>query len=568
MTRISENGTGAATAAPLPGTERIPGLDFLAAAILSAAVFTFAHWQGFVNPYAINDDVRQQVYWMQRWVTSGLYPDSLLNAYAEAYVPWGIKFIFWCGSWFKNPLAFSTHVAGVLFMAQALLLMAIGGLCAGRRSGWATLAAGLLMPFFLENISGGLSRAFASPLLAAFCYSLLLRGWFMGWVLAAQAIFIPYIFLPCAGTLVLNRAWSQLRGQVPIWLRTKREWVTLVVSTALVGVYTLAYGMKGFGPLVSLSETLGRPEFGPQGRLDLVPLPNPFLDFVYYPFERIGLFKEFGLFTGIASLVFLAPILWFGGRVVDWRGLARKLKPLALTGAVFLAFYVAARVVAFKLFVPDRYAQYPVNLLYAILLAACLAGAVKRLGVTKLMAAGLILLAAGLGAVRLKNVALYDYSADAPLFTAVEAATPNDAMLAGHPLLMDNVMTFSRRNAYATFELAHPWSKGYWEQLAPRLDGFFKAYYAADAAEVIRFAKESAADYLLVDVSHFTPAFLSGSPFFEPYGSRIKQMTAGRSGFAVLDGAVFTRIPLRPGAFLIDLRPLRGQDNHEESGQG
>lgn len=558
MTRISENGTGVEVAAPMPGNGRIPYTDFLAAAVLSAAVFTFAHWQGFVNQYAINDDARQQVYWMQRWTEPGLYPPSLLNDYAEAYVPWGVKFIYWCGSWFENPLRFTTHAAGALFTAQTLLLMAIGGRAAGRSAAWAALGAVFLMPFFLENISGGLSRAFASPLLAAFCLSLLAGGRLLGVILAAQALFIPYVFLPCAGTVALNRAWAGLRGGDPVWLRSRRDWAVLGASTALAGAFTLAYGMEGFGPLVSLQETAGRPEFGPLGRLDLVPLPNPFLDFVYYPFERIGLFKEFGLFAGIASLVLLAPILWHGGRAADWRGLAQRLKPLALTGAAFLAFYVAARVLAFKLFVPDRYVQYPVNLLYALLLAACAAGALARLRPSRAVCASLILAAALLGAVRLKNVALYDYSAGATLFAAVEAATPKDALLAGHPDLMDNVMTFSRRNAYATFELAHPWSKGYWEQLRPRLDGFFRAYYAAVPAEVVRFAKESGVDYLLVDESHFKPEFLAGRPFFEPFGSSIKEVTAGMPSFAVMDDASFKRIPLRPGAFLIDLRPLRG----------
>lgn len=637
------------TARSEPGPDRgaVTRADGFAVAVLSLAVFLFAHWQGFVNPYAINDDVRQQVYWMQRYADRDLYPKTLLNDYAEAYVTMGVNLCYEAASWvgtrlgafgdsgasdksgkapgsglagssgaapargasgssgaapdssaasgtpagslssaspgapaspsarqtvnFFNPVQFTKILSGILFLYQCLAMFALGHFFGGRPQAWAMAAMGWLMPFFLENISGGLARAFASPLLALAALGLLRRRTGSASILALGGC-IPYIYLPCAPAVL----WSSFQR----FRRGTDSRPKLVFGMALFGLL-LATGMaymngikpqdQGFGPLVSLAEATGRPEFGPDGRLDLVPLPNPFLDVVYYPFERIGLFKEFGLIPGILSLVVLAPLLYFGARAVNWRALASSLKPLAVLGGSFLAFYIAARLMAFTLFVPDRYMQYPVNLLYAILLSACLAGAVTRLKPGKSAAVCLILAAAAIGALRLSNVALYDYSADAPLYAAVEAATPKNAMLAGHPELMDNVMTFARRNALATFELAHPWSRGFWAQLSPRLDGFFAAYYASDADTVFRFAREFGVDFLVVDEAHFTKGYLAAKPFFEPFGAAIKALTQGRDlqtgGFAVLDASRFPRIPLRPGAFLIDLRPARN-GNSAQSREG
>jgi len=614
------------TARSEPGPDRgsVTRSDWFAVAVLSLAVFLFAHWQGFVNPYAINDDVRQQVYWMQRYADRDLYPKTLLNDYAEAYVTIGVNLCYEAASWvgarlgafgdsgvsdksgeapgsgvsgspgssgaapargasatqpgslssvspaspsaertvlFFNPVQFTKVLSGILFLCQCLAMFALGHVFGGRPQAWALAAMAWLMPFFLENISGGLARAFASPLLALIALALLRRrpGSFSTLALGGC---IPYIYLPCAPALFLSAIQRFRVG--PEGSAKLKLGVTLLVLLLATGMAYLN-GIKpqdqGFGPLVTLAEATGRPEFGPEGRLDLVPLPNPFLDTVYYPFERIGLFKEYGLIPGILSLVSLAPLLYFGARAVNWRALASSLKPLAVLGGSFQAFYIAARLMAFTLFVPDRYMQYPVNLLYAILLSACLAGAVTRLKPGKTAAVCLILAAAAVGALRLSNVALYDYSADAPLYVAVEAATPKNAMLAGHPELMDNVMTFSRRNALATFELAHPWSRGFWAQLSPRLDGFFAAYYASDADTVVRFAREFGVDFLVVDEAHFTKEFLAAKPFFEPFGAAIKALTQGRDlrtgGFAVLDPSLFPRIPLRPGAFLIDLRPFR-----------
>jgi hypothetical protein len=533
---------------------------WLVALAASLAVFCLAHWKSLASPFVLNDDLRQQIFWMQRWLDAALYPPDILNAYAEAYVPWGAKFTYWLGSWFMSPLQFSKVLTGALYCGQCLLLMALGRRLGGRDAGWAALASGWLMPFFLDNIAGGLSRAYASPLLAAFALAWLNRSsiW-LGRVLMAQAFLIPYIFLPCALAACAQKAWSHLKGRPGLWLNTRRHWIILAISAAVVLAFSQVYAMKGFGPLVNLADTAGRPEFGPKGRLDLAPLPNPFLDFVYFPFEGIGLFKELTLIPGILSLCLLAWPLRAGARTLNWRELGRRAAPLSFLGAAFLAFYVVARVKAFTLFVPDRYVQYPINLLYALLLSACLCAAWKarRAWTRSGAAVGLMAALALLGGVRLMGVGLYDLRADTAVYAGVEAATPKDAMIAGHPDLMDNVQMFARRNGFVNTELAQPWSVGYWDRIRPRLDGLFAAYYAEDPEEVIAFAKRFGVDFLVVDEAHFTRRFLDRDPFFEPFGQAIKDMTRGRAHFAVLDQARFPRIPLRPGAFLIDLRPLR-----------
>ena len=81
--------------------------------------------------------------------------------------------------------------------------------------------------------------------------------------------------------------------------------------------------------------------------------------------------------------------------------------------------------------------------------------------------------AASLGAWRLQGVGLKDYSAYRAVYAAL-AETPKDALIAGHPNLMDNIPTFAQRRAFATYKLAHPWSRGYWAKLQPRLVDFFR----------------------------------------------------------------------------------------------
>ena len=178
----------------------------LAVALISGAVFVLAHFQALVKPFVINDDVRQQLYWMQQWGDPALFRGDFLTGYAKAYVPWGVKGLYWLASWWVSPLYFSKLLPGFLFVFLAICLFKIGARLANRRLGWAMVACFWLMPFFLDNLSGGLSRSFAAPLLALFWLGWLAqRPWVTGAALLLQALFIPYIFLVAALAALL--AW-------------------------------------------------------------------------------------------------------------------------------------------------------------------------------------------------------------------------------------------------------------------------------------------------------------------------------------------------------------------------
>ena len=55
------------------------------------AVYVIAHWPALTNPYVINDDVRQQIFWMQQWIDPDLYQNDFLTEYAKNYVQWGVQ---------------------------------------------------------------------------------------------------------------------------------------------------------------------------------------------------------------------------------------------------------------------------------------------------------------------------------------------------------------------------------------------------------------------------------------------------------------------------------------------
>lgn len=574
------------------GLSAATGADLTLVILLSAVIFGYAHWQALTNPFVINDDVRQQIFWMQQWQDPELFKGDVLSDYARNYVTWGIKGVYRVAALGLNPVDFSKVLPGILFVFLAGCLFKIGDVLGKRPLAWMAVAVFWLMPFFLDNLAGGLARAFAAPLLAFFwlCW-LQERPWGMGLALLLQALFIPYIFLLAAAAATMAYLAGRAGRGMPPFPRRPAHFIFMAAAAALVLLMNHQFAATGYGPLVSAADMANHPEYTAHGRFAFLPMPSFFWELIS-PWEFIAPIRQGGLIGGVIGLPLLIGLTLYGGRKVDWRALKPKLGPVGYLGLASLLFYFLARWFFFKLFLPDRYLTYSLNLFYCLFLALCWSEALRVANWPRFLAVVMVIAAVGLSGVRLKNVGLYDYSAVRPLCEAL-AQTPKDALIAGHPNLMDAVPTFARRRAFATFELAQVWSKGYWQWLKPRLEELFAAYYASDPEVVKSFCRRYHIDFLVVDDRHFTPAFLAGGwfwfpsvqpiipgkpgppmaewvwcPFFAPFDEQIRaQAQAGRPRFALLDPDGFLRRDLADHLWLLDMRayqttaPPKGRPN-------
>jgi hypothetical protein len=565
------------------GWTRVPWPEIMVA-LISGVVFVLAHFQALANPFIINDDVRQQLYWMQQWQDPALFPGDFLTGYARAYVTWGVKGLYWLASWWVSPLAFSKLLPGFLFVFLSFCLFKIGTNLSDRRLGWTMAACFWLMPFFLDNLAGGLARSFAAPLLALFWLGWQARRpWVMAGALLLQALFIPYIFLVAAPASLLAWLLARLgRDNPPPFPAQAVHFVLLGLGAVLAVAMNLQFAAGGYGPLVSAQEMVNHPEFYAHGRYPILPEASLLWELIS-PWEFIPPFQEWGPVAGGLTCAGLLALLAAGFWRLDWPSFRQALKPAGYLGLSSLALYFLARLFLLQLFVPNRYLMYTLNLFTCLFLALGLKTALqverwpRHLGILVLVAV------AGLGAWRLQGVGLKDYSAYRAVYAAL-VSTPKDALMAGHPNLMDTIPTFAQRRAFVTYELAHPWSRGYWAKLKPRLADLFKAYYAADPQEVVAFCRKYGIAWLIVDDRHFTPAFLQGGyflfpgdkphlpgvakglaeriygPFFAPFDEQIKNVTAGRQSYALLSDPNFLTVIVDKHVRLIDMRPWLNQE--------
>lgn len=495
-------------------------------------VYAIGHYCALTNPHVINDDVRQQIYWMQRWQDPELFQDDVVTRYAENYVPIGVKSIYYVFSWIMNPVQFSKALTGFLFVINGVLLFLIGTRFADDFTALVFATCSFLFTSFISKISGGMSQSFAYPMMLAYLYFLASENLFGASVtIMIQSIFNPYIFVLCALThalfLLKNYGMTFLE-----WIKhfgsdqqLTKEMLRLILLNApvLIGVSAMIVQhvfmrTQEFGDLISWLDIYGHIEYTASGRYQLAPGPDLLWE-IFRPVVLLVLFDDYGLVAGTISGALCLLIVFWAIAINKWSLNLSKLWFLGYFIAASIILYFVSYEIVMRLFLPRRYVEFSFNLIYVIILAACVSSIINSLDLGKFTLFCLLLVIVVMGGLRIHNVGIYDYSRDTKLYEFV-ADTPKNVVFAGPPEVMDNVVTFGKRKAFVTFELSHTWFREYWKIIKQRTFDFFDAYYSPDPKEVLSFAKENNIDYLIIREKDFEKKNISKSfKGFEPFGS-------------------------------------------------
>lgn len=537
-------------------------------AILSAVLFGISHFAFLSDPHIVQNDVRQQIYWMEQYRDSGLFQDHLLTEYARLYVPPGVKALYRFFSPVISPLYLTKIVPGPEYIMMAVCLFLIGLEYGGRRLGWACVAVFWISPFFISSMGGGLARSFGPPLLCLLWLAWL-RGW--GWLAGASLVFmalcIPYIFVLSAGALGL--AWltiplsrfTRLKERRPPFPAGFLHWAVLLACAGLVFYLNHQLTKAGFGPWVSASEAARMPELGSGGRLEVFPIHSLPWELTIGAWARIAPFRELDPWGGgiVCGLMILAALagLWKerGYRRAGESGyrFGANLEPVFFLGLAGAVLHTVATILAFRLFMPDRFVIYQLHLFYVLALAMAALSLVRPWLEKPRWPVALLALALVVGLARSYHQGLNDYRKLIPVYQAVRAL-PKEARLAGHPSTMDNVQTFGQRPVLINYEQAHPWSKGLWKEEDRRLRDLFAAYYSPAPEPIRDFCRRYRLTHLVVEENKYEPRFMERGGFFAPYDQLIRNLAGPARGFALLREGFGRRTRVAPGIWLVDVR--------------
>ncbi|MFH0958980.1 MAG: hypothetical protein V1897_09790, partial [Pseudomonadota bacterium] len=560
-------------------------LLWLAVIALASLVFLVGNFDIFTNPHLISPDARQQIFWMERWCDPSLFQNDFLALYAESYVPVGLKAIYRIGCIWLNPLLLSNILSALLFIITAGLWFAWGRLFGDDFTAFLVVIVYFLFSGFQDQIAGGLSRGFVFPLLIAYLLFVSQGKIFSaGLVILIQSVLNPYVFILCLVThilLVSTKFGPKFFPQTFQLISKVRRWIcSLVVNLpceshldmsfrdkpeeappetklkmlnrfltlnlpAILGlvlfVANVMWYQSNTGHLISWVEMSGKSEYGEFGRYQLYPSPGFFHELVW-PWILNFSFLYGVPVTGwimaiIVAAVYLLAFLNYKP-VLRWKGLRGMLFIIPAS----LILYTIARLFAVKLFVPGRYIFFTANLVNCITFAVALRILFDKMTTSHVRKWGLILTLLVFACVKGRHVGFYDFSEHHNLYKFLQT-TQKNALIAGHPNIMNDVVTFAKRPAYVTYALSHTWVEPYWDKVKKRTFDLLNEYYSSNPEEIKNFCKSNHIKYLIVRLEDFDPERLKASPpYFEPFNGFIWYQTNSKKYFAALDKTIFPPI--------------------------
>ncbi len=502
------------------------GLSLGLAAIYALLVLQRA----FATDYVVQDDGRQHVFWMQRFVDPQLFPNDLIADYFQSIAPWGYtQFYRLFAAIGVQPLLLSKLLPIGLSLVSAAYAFGVGMQllpvpCVG-------FLASLLTTQLIwthDDVVSATPRAFLPPLFLAFVYYLLRRDRQTGaksfWQRASllpclgaivlEGLFYPQYVLVFAGVALLQLVnWRQ--GKLRL-VQEKRDYqfVGACLILAFLVLLPIALSHSAYGSVISGAESRQSPEFAEGGRNEFW-LSNAAQFWLWA--DRSGLFPAFHPYSLAIGL--LLPLILLLARRYPTRfplgqRVSSKINLLWQITAVAIALFCVAHALLFKLYLPSRYSAYTLRFVLVFATAIGLALLLDALwhwlrqqsqpqsyqrwlvwGITLLLGSALLFYPA-----YTKHHAGESYFAgNAAKIYRFFAQQPKDVMIASLTREADNLPTFARRSVLVSREYGLSYQVGYLRQFRRRAIDLINAQYSLDPVALNAFIQSYRIDFWLLD---------------------------------------------------------------------
>lgn len=500
-----------------PSAAQVRFWFWVSLAIALAYLIPVLH-EALSSPYIVQDDARQHVFWMWRFVDPDLFPNDLIADYFQSVAPGAYTLLYrMLIGLGLNPLLLSKLIPPVLAvlttgLAYRLSLQLLPIPLAGAL---AALFTNQLL-WAHDDLASASPRAFMLPIFLAFLLALVQRriAWSLGMVVL-QGLFYPQYIFVFSGLLVL---------QLVEWREGKLRWVgdrpTWILSIAgLVAAFCVllpfALSTSDYGPVITRQEALQLPEFFPGGR-SVFFNEDPLAFWVNG--MRSGLFPTFKpLMMGAG---FLLPLLVRHPQRFPLVQRLRHRNLLVQLPMVAIALFFAAHLLLFRLHLPSRYSGYTLRftLILAatcsliVLLDAALRSLQTRPGGWQWGAIALTTLLVFLFPLYDPRFPNTNYTAGKnPDLYRYLAEQPKDIRIASLLRAADPIPTFSHRSVVIAREYTIPYHVGYANQIRERAIALTEAQYALQPDPLRQAINTYGITHWLINDQSFNPAVIQRS---------------------------------------------------------
>lgn len=477
--------------------------------------------QAFSSEYMVQDDARQHVFWMQRFLDPELFPNGLIANYFQSVAPAGYTAIYkLMASLQVNPLLLSKFLPVLLGLIVTAYCF---GVCLEL---FPVPASGFIATLLLnqslwmkDDLVSATPRAFVYPIFLAFLYYLLRRSLFPTCVaIALLGLFYPQAVFNAAIILVLQLlCWDGL----PRLTTNRRDYLFCAAGLAIAVLVMLPFALEtsAFAPTITAAEAKRLPEFLPGGR-------SAFFSKDPWRFWLSGGRSGFlpSIQPSTLAVGFLLPVLL---RYPSHLPLTRQVNRIAILLQMVVAslvMFLAAHALLFKLHLPGRYSGYSLRIVLALAAGITLIvlwdafwntyrqktlvlAAVTLLGVTLLLYPSFD-----------RNFPNTKYKVGSfPALYKFFHQQPKDSLIASLSEEANNLPTFAQRSILVGREYAIPYHLGYYRQFRQRTLELIRAQYSPDLSVVQTLIQKYGVDFWLLDKAAFVPEYVAKNNWLRQY---------------------------------------------------
>jgi hypothetical protein len=499
--------------------------------------------QAFNQPNLVQDDARQHVFWMLRFIDADLFPNDLIADYFQSVAPAGYTAVYKIAAFLGiEPLIFCRIVPVILTLISTIyfFLFCLELLPIPFTGFVGTLILNQVI-WLKDDVASGTPRAFIYPIFIAFLYYLARQSILgVGITVALIGLFYPQYIFVGAGMLILRILYKPSRIHIKVSL----------IGLGVAFIIVLAYALKTseFGPAITRAEAMQSLEFFPNGR-SMFFHADPW-DF-WLTGRRSGMFPK-SLFTPVTQcLGLLLPFLIY----------FRSLFPMAdqITSKIWIllqllissaTMFFIAHGMLFKLHLPSRYTGLSFRIIIATATAIAITiifdflfqvlenQAFKGNTTFSYFKSGI-----ALGSIGIILTALLLYPSWVPYFPlvkyregeAVELYTffqqqPKDIMIASLSGEANQIPTFAHRSILIGREYMIPYQVGYYRQMHQRLIDLLQAHYSPNLEDVKNLVKIYGVDFFVMERYAFTPEYFQNNDWMMEFAAGQQAMAQLKAG--------------------------------------
>ncbi len=511
-------------------------LWFIVTLVFAISYGILALGEAFQEKWVVQDDARQHVFWMMRYVDPSLFPNDLIADYFQSVAPVGYKSLYRGAVTLGfDPLVFNKMLPPIISIVAVCYCFLLSKELFPIPFG--CFASSLLLNQILwmnDDLSSGTPRAFVYPFFLAFLYYFSRRAVLSCCVaIVFLGVFYPQYVIVASGLLVFQLV--KWQGFKPYLSSKSKDYYFCFIGLGVAFFVLLLYVLNAseYGPTITSAQALELPDFSPQGR-------SPFFKLHWWEYitggGRAGLIPR-SLFTPVTVIFGLfLPFLWLFPRAFP---LLKELKPrlVILTQLIIVSvgLFLAAHLVLFKMHLPSRYASHSFRIVIALAagiaitvilealisrLEACLAN--KKLYLVTKFSTFTLAFAIAISLVCypsfVKSFPITRYkTGDEPALYQFFQQQPVDILIASLVLEADYFPTFAKRSILVSREYAIPYHMGYYRPFRQRVIDLIEAQYTPNSELVSKFIQQYGVTHWLIEASAISPDYIANNRWIQQH---------------------------------------------------